>query len=183
VTSEWRYAVFVPLLIVISFFGCEEKIKPSVSNLYYSRNYPTQESWDSKIILTQGGKLAAIINAGHIAVFEDKRETYLDDNIKVEFFNDQAIRTSVLTAKSGKVNDITRDLEASENVVVVSDSDNTTLRSEKLFWSDSKQLIHTTEYVEIDAPNEKIQGVGLESDRGLKRYKVFQVTGRVNNVK
>lgn len=183
ITLQLLFFALCSLLLVIGFSSCEEKVKPSVSNIYYSQNYPTQESWNSKITFTQNGKLAAIIRASHIAVFDERKETYLDGGVNVEFYNEQSVRTSVLTSKRAKVNDITRDLEASENVTVVSDSDKTTLRSEKLFWSNSKQLIHTTEYVEIDAPDEKIQGIGMESDKGLKRYKIFQVTGRVENIK
>jgi LPS export ABC transporter protein LptC len=183
IALQLLFFALCPLLFVMGSSGCEEKIKPSVSNTYYSQNYPTQESWNSKITFTQNGKLAAIIRASHIAVFDEKKETYLDGGVNVEFYNEQSVRTSVLTSKRAKVNDITRDLEASENVIVVSDSDKTTLRSEKLFWLNSKQLIHTMEYVEIDAPNEKIQGIGMESDKGLKRYKIFQVTGRVENIK
>jgi len=183
ITSQLLLPALCALLFILGSSGCEEKIKPSVSNTYFSQNYPTQESWNSKITFTQDGKLAAIIHASHIAVFDERKETYLDDGVRVEFYNEQSVRTSVLTSKRAKVNDITRDLEASENVIVVSDSDKTTLRSQKLFWSDAKQLIHTTEYVEIDAPDEKIQGIGMESDKGLKRYKIFRVTGRVENIK
>jgi LPS export ABC transporter protein LptC len=171
------------MLVALLSFCCEEKIKPSVSKTFYSENYPSQESWNSRIVFSQDGKVGAIITAGHISAFDETKETYLDDGVRVEFFNEQSKRTSVLTSKRARVNDISRDLEADENVIVVSDSDKTTLRSEKLFWSNSRQLIYTHVYVEIDAPNEKIQGIGLESDRGLKHYKVFQVTGRVENVK
>jgi LPS export ABC transporter protein LptC len=171
------------VLIALTFFGCEEKIKPSVSNKNFSQSYPTQESWNSRITFSQDGKLAAIITGGHITVFDEKKETYLDTGVRVEFYNEQSIRTSVLTCNKAKINDLTRDMEAYENVVVVSDSDETTLRSQKLFWLHSKQLIHTTEYVEIDAPHEKIQGMGFESDKGLGRYKIFKVTGRVENIR
>lgn len=178
-----RSTALSALLLALNFFSCEEKVKPSVSNTNFSQNYPTQESWNSRITFSQDGKLAAIITGAHITVFDEKKETYLDGGVRVEFFNEQSVRTSVLTCNKAKINDITRDMEASEKVVVVSDSDKTTLRSEKLFWLHSKQLIHTTEYVEIDAPNEKIQGLGFESDKGLGRYKIFRVTGRVENLR
>jgi LPS export ABC transporter protein LptC len=175
--------VLCTLLFTLSFFSCDEKVKPSVSNTVFSQNYPTQESWNSRITFSQDGKLAAIITGAHITVFDEKKETFLDGGVRVEFYNEQSVRTSVLTCTKAKINDITRDMEASEKVVVVSDSDKTTLKSEKLFWLHSKQLIHTTEYVEIDTPNEKIQGMGFESDKGLRSYKIFKVTGRVENIK
>ncbi|MDI6780158.1 MAG: LPS export ABC transporter periplasmic protein LptC [Bacteroidota bacterium] len=171
------------LLLALSFLSCEEKIKPAVTNTNYGQNVPVQESWNSRITFTQEGRLVAVVKSGHIAVYEDKRETILSEGVRVEFYNDTGERTSVLTSEKGKVFDATRDLEATENVVIVSDSSQTTLRTQKLSWTNSTKKIHSNEYVEIDAPNEKIRGLGFESDQNLQNYKIFRVTGQVKNIK
>ncbi|MBU2472150.1 MAG: LPS export ABC transporter periplasmic protein LptC, partial [Bacteroidetes bacterium] len=171
------------LLLALSFLSCEEKIKPAVTNTNYGQNVPVQESWNSRITFTQEGRLVAVVKSGHIAVYEDKRETILSEGVRVEFYNDTGERTSVLTSEKGKVFDATRDLEATENVVIVSDSSQTTLRTQKLSWTNSTKKIHSNEYVEIDAPNEKIRGLGFESDQNLQNYKIFRVTGQVENIK
>ncbi|TLY33813.1 MAG: LPS export ABC transporter periplasmic protein LptC, partial [Ignavibacteria bacterium] len=83
----------------------------------------------------------------------------------------------VLTAKRGRVNDVTHDFEAHENVVVVSDS-GTTLRTEDLYWSNAAQRVTTPAFVDIVSRTEHIEGTGLESDQGLKHYTIFKVTGQ-----
>ncbi len=171
------------LFVILSFLSCEQKTKPAVTNTSYGQNLPTQESWNSRITLSQDGKLIAIIKSGHIAVYEVRRETILSEGVDVEFYNDSGERTSFLTSKGGKVFDSTRDLEATENVVVVSDSSGTTLRTQKLAWTNTTKKIHSEEYVEIDAPNEKIRGHGFESDQNLQNYRIFRVTGQVENIK
>lgn len=178
--------IYIPLLaglLALSFNSCEQKIKPAVTNTNYGQNLPVHESWNSRITFTQEGRLVAIIKSGHIAVYEYKQETILSEGVRVEFYNDTGERTSVLTSEKGKVFDSTRDLEATENVVVVSDSSGTTLRSQKLSWTNNTKKIHSNEYVEIDAPNEKIRGHGFESDQNLQNYKIFRVTGQVENIK
>lgn len=115
--------------------------------------------------------------AGHIAVFQEQRHTLLGDSIHVDFYNSRGEHTSVLTARRGKVNDETRDLEAYENVVVISDS-GTTLRTDRLFWNNSTQEVHTDSYVDISSPTERIRGQGLVSDQSLRNYRIFRVTGQ-----
>lgn len=165
------------VLSSLVFSGCEEKIKPSVTSTKLIGNPPSQESWNSRITFTQSGKLVAIVTAGHLTVYDDRKQTHLDEKIKVDFFSEEGKQTTVLTAESGIVNDLTRDLEAIGNVVVVSD-EGTTLRTDQLSWTNSTQKIHTDAYVEIDSPKEKIRGHGLESDQHLKNYKILKVTGQ-----
>ncbi len=168
------------LAIVLSpliFSGCEEKIKPSVTSTKFIGNPPSQESWNSRITFTQAGKLVAIVTAGHLKVYDDTKQTHLDEKIKVEFYNESGKQTTILTAEQGIVNDLTRDLEAIGNVIVISE-DGTILRTEHLSWINSTQKIHTDAYVEIDSPKEKIRGHGLRSDQHLKNYEILKVTGQ-----
>jgi len=64
----------------------------------------------------------------------------MDEGLVVDFFNDQDIHTSQLTADSGEVNERLNDLTATGNVVVVSDSGET-LHTEKLLWNNKLQKI------------------------------------------
>jgi LPS export ABC transporter protein LptC len=168
---------FIVCAFVLLSFSCEEKLRPSVTSARMGKNNPSQESWDAKIVFSDSGKISAILHAGHIAIYEDQRITLLDSNIKVDFYDEKARHTSVLTARRGRVNDLTHDFEAYENVVLVSDSGGT-LRTEELFWDNARALIHTDKFVDIVSPTEHIQGVGLESDQNLKNYTIKRVTGQ-----
>jgi LPS export ABC transporter protein LptC len=166
-------AVIVLALVVI---GCEEKIRPAVVPIDQTE-IPSQESWKSTVVFSDSAKLKAILWAGHIAVYAQQRNTLLSDSIHVDFFNEEEQHTSLLTARRGKVNDQTQDLEAYDNVVVTSDS-GTVLKSESLFWNNADRKIHTEAFVDISSPTEHIMGQGMVSDQGLKHYRIFKVTGR-----
>lgn len=171
-----RHRFIIVLAIACTVTGCEEKLKPSITG-NVGRDMPAQESWDATITFTDSGRTMAVLKAGHIAMFEEKKFTLLDSGITVDFFDQDARHTSVLRAQRGKVYDHTRDFEAWDHVTVLSDS-GTMLRTEKLYWTNSTQKVHTPDYVEITSPTEAIYGHGLESDQSLKHYKIMKVTGR-----
>ena len=158
--------------------ACEEKIQPNILTQIDSRTLPQQESWNSTVTLSDSGKVKAVIRAGYIRVFEKPRQTLLSEGVAVDFFGDEGEKTSVLTSKEGKVDDLTNDLEAWGDVVVVSQSDSTTLQTERLFWDNRRQLVHTPEFVRISSPREKIQGTGFEAEQNLRNYRIFRVSGQ-----
>lgn len=171
------------LIVVLSVFcliGCsEEKIKPAIVSSGVGQDPPSQESWNSKIVFTDSGRITGILHAGHISMYEMQKFTLLDSGITVDFYDQQQRHTSVLTARRGRVNDLNHDFEAHENVVVVSDS-GTVLKTEDLYWNNKVQKINTPSFVDITSPTEHIQGHGFESDQTLKHYTIFKVTGQSN---
>ena len=162
---------------VLTFPGCEEKIKPAVLPALDSRTLPSQESWKSDIIISDSGKIKALINAGYLRTYDDKRTTLLTEGVVVYFFDERGQQTSVLTSEEGKVDEYTNNLEAQRNVVVTS-NDQTTLKTQRLFWDNRRALIHTPEFVQIATPKERLQGHGFESEQNLKNYRIFRATGQ-----
>ncbi len=169
-----RLAILV--LIVALFSGCEEKLKPAVVPVP-SNELPSQESWNSTVVFSDSARLKAVLWAGHIAAYPSQQVTELSESLHVDFFDIEERHSSLLTARRGIVHDGTRDLEAYEHVVVTSDS-GTVLKTERLFWNNSTQRIHTDAFVEIISPTEHIMGHGMDSDQGLKNYRIFRVTGQ-----
>ncbi|HVN49056.1 MAG TPA: LPS export ABC transporter periplasmic protein LptC [Bacteroidota bacterium] len=170
--------IFIVFFVVsLPFLGCEEKLKPSVIQTIDSRLLPQQESWNSDIVVSDSGHVHAIIHAGNIRVFENDHRTQLSQGVTVHFFSAEGHETSVLTSAEGSVDETTNNLEADNHVVAVS-TNGSRLVTERLFWDNVRQLIHTPEYVEITTPKEKIHGHGFESDQTLKNYKIFVVTGQ-----
>ncbi|HUI65498.1 MAG TPA: LPS export ABC transporter periplasmic protein LptC [Bacteroidota bacterium] len=164
------------ILALLGLGGCSEKMRPSVVALPES-SLPSQESWRSTVTFSDSSKIKAILWAGHIADYQDQRITLLDDSVHVDFFDELGNHTSLLTARRGKVNDATQDFDAYDNVVVVSDS-GTTLKTDRLFWTNADRKVRTDAYVDITSATEHIMGHGLVSDQSLKNYRIFRVTGQ-----
>lgn len=163
------------LIIFISLFSCsEEKIQPQIEKSVIQGEIPSNESWNSKIIFTDDGKIKAVLYSNHLKMFEIQKTTLLD-GVKINFYNNDQKNTSWLTSLRGKVNDATKDMYAIDNVVAENDS-GTVLKTNELMWRNSDQKIITDKFVTITSPKEVIQGYGLESDQQLKNYKIFNVT-------
>ena len=169
-------AVMFILSIVLIINACsEEKVKPSIDSSIKGAELPSQESWNSTVFFSDSGKTMAVLKAGHLRVYENSKETLLDSNITVNFYNDYEHITTTLTAKRGKVNDATEDLYAYDSVVVVSDS-GTTLKTDELMWRNKDRKIISDKFVTILSPKEKIEGFGFESDQHLRNYVIYNVT-------
>ncbi len=169
-----KYIAFIIIAIVLFQFCSAKRVKPSVVSDFLTQELPSQESWNSVVTFSDSGKTKAILWAGHLRKYDDKRETYLDQNIKVDFFNDDEIKTSTLTSKNGRVDETTNNLFAIDSVVVYSDS--VTIHTEEMMWRNKDRKIVSDKFVTVISPQEKIEGYGFESDQNLKNYVIYNVT-------
>jgi len=164
-----RVAVLAMVLLILS---CAEKVRPPVENALGEEGIPDQESWNSTVVFSDSGLVRAELQAVHIRMYRNRRETLLDSGIVVDFYDRNQEHTSRLTARRGRVDDETRNLEAFENVVFVSD-DGTVVETEYIFWSNEEKMVRGNQFVTITSPTERLQGYGFEADQHLKNYTVF----------
>jgi len=137
---------------------------------------PDQESWNSKIILSEGGIVRCIIEAGHLQQFEAKEMAKIDQGMKVDFFDEQGAHTSRLTAREGVVDQKTKNLRASGDVVIVSD-DGVRLMTEHIQWDNARQKILAPGQVTLTTNEGTETGVGLEADAKFAHWTMREVTG------
>jgi LPS export ABC transporter protein LptC len=152
--------------------ACGGKVKPPVQHLDAAEQTPDQESWNSKVVFSDSGLVRAEMYARHIRMYRDRRETLLDSGIIVDFYDRNEQHTSRLTARRGRVDDDTKNLEAFEDVVFSSDS-GTVVETEYIFWDNALKVVRGDRFVTITSPKERLQGYGFEADQGLKNYTVF----------
>jgi len=170
-----KYIIF-PIIIWLFIYGCtREKIEPTVNVQLTAEEIPDQESWNSTIFFTDSGRTRAILIAGHLRVFSKNKETLLDSNIKIDFYNNEEIHTTTLTSKRGRVDEITNNLYAIDSVVAVNDS-GIVITSDEMMWRNKDRKIVSEKYVTIVSPKEKIEGYGFESDQNLRNYIIYNIT-------
>ena len=163
-------------IFLISLISCTSKdVKPKVESSFIAEELPAQESWNSTVFFTDSGKTAAILYTGHLQLFNIRKETILEDGVKVEFFNSLEVKTTTLTSKRGRVDERTNDLYAIDSVVAVNDS-GIVVRTDELKWRNRDQKIVSDKYVTIDSPDEHIEGYGFESDQHLRNYVIYNIT-------
>lgn len=162
--------------IALLFLACSEsKIKPNIDLTIEEENFPIQESWDSKVVFSEDGIIKGILYTNYLRAYDEPKEKLLD-GVKIEFFNDYGIRTSQLTSKKGKIDDVTQDMYAIDSVVAFNDSANVMLESDELMWRKKDEKIITDKFVRITTPDEIIEGYGFISDQQIKNYVIRNVT-------
>ena len=160
-------------LIIVSCRN--DEIKPDVDLTIEEENIPSQESWNSKIMFSENGKLQGILYSDHMSSFEDPKEKLLD-GVKILFYNKEGEKTSVLTSKHGKIDELTQDMYAIDSVVAISDSSNVILETDELMWRKKDEKIVTDKFVRITSDKEIIEGYGFESDQHITNYIIRNVT-------
>lgn len=168
---------FFLLILSILFlfpFCSSKRVKPSVDGKFSVEELPSQESWNSIVTFSDSGKISAILYAGHLRKYEEKRETYLDQNIKVDFYDQNEVQTTTLTSIKGRVDETTNNLYAIDSVVVSSDS--VTIKTDEMMWRNKDRKIVSDEFVTVISPQEEIQGYGFESDQNLNNYVIYNIT-------
>ncbi|MBI3123718.1 MAG: LPS export ABC transporter periplasmic protein LptC [Ignavibacteriales bacterium] len=167
--------LFAALLIVILFSCSEEKIQPQIAKTKIEGEIPAHESWNSKVMFTDEGRIKAILFSDHLRKFELQKVTLLE-GVKIDFYDKKEQRsTSNLVSVTGKVDDILRDMYATGNVIARNDS-GVVLKTEELKWRNVDQKIVTDKFVSITTKKEIIEGYGLEADQSLNNYVVFHPT-------
>lgn len=172
--SSSAVLIFLPIFIFL-LAGCsEEKVQPSTDPTLNEEVLPSQEGWNSVLNFTENGKLKAVLHYDHMWMFEDKRETLLD-GVKLDFYNEEGVKTTTLTSLKGRVDDNTKNMWAIDSVVAKNDS-GVTLKTQELMWRQKDKKIVSDKFVTIISPKEKIQGYGFESDENLENYVIYKIT-------
>ena len=133
---------------------------------------PSQEMWQSRIIVTQAGHKQAILDYGHMVQYEGDKVSYFDQGVKVDFFNRDGAHASVLTAERGQYHQETEAVVGQGNVVVVSDS-GYVMRTERLNYDATKETIFSDTLVMVVSPeSDTLWSVGFESKADLS-HRIF----------
>ena len=168
------------ILIALIIISCSEsKIVPKISDENIeNEGTPDQISYDIEVLFADSIYKKAKLKAQRARIYKENKETLLDGGVRVEFFSKQSgKRVSTLTSDSVKIDDKTKNMFAGGNVLVVSDSNRTTLKTNILEWNNTTEKLYSNEFVTIKSPYETIRGVGFESDQNLQNYKVYKVSG------
>ncbi len=165
----------LPLIVLLFLYACsEEKIQPQIDKSSIQGEIPSHESWKSKVMFTEKGKIKAVLYSDHLKKYEIQRVTLLE-GVKIDFFDKDQKKTSQLTSVKGKVDDLLHDMYATENVIAQNDS-GVVLKTEELKWRNSDQKIVTDKFVSIKTRKEIIEGYGMEADQDLNNYVIFNPT-------
>ena len=173
-----RHAAFPMILAVVLALaalagGCSQK--RSIGAAGTSGELPDQEVSDFVLTETDQGTPQWTLYAQYAGTYS-ARNTIVARGIRVDFFDDKGTKNSTLTSREGEINQLSRDMTATGNVVI-QNVDGTRMSTEHLKFLNSKQHIVTDDLVRVERSGDVLTGVGFESDPQLRH---FEFRTRVN---
>jgi LPS export ABC transporter protein LptC len=161
-------------LLLIGLAGglgsCQKSGQPEGS--IGTADVPDQEFSDFTTVESDSGLVRWVLKAP-VARMYSARKLMAADDPRIEFFDTQGKRTSVLTAKRGEYNQVTHDLTALGNVVVTSE-EGYILETESLVWVEKVGKMHSEDFVKFIRGRDVLTGYGLVSDPDLKHVEILR---------
>jgi LPS export ABC transporter protein LptC len=167
--------VILTILATLFFGACNSDDKYTQVDRK-ARNIPDQESWETTYEISKNGVPRAIIWAGYTAKFNKLSEIHFSDSVHIDFYDEFGNHDSELFSDSGLVYEKNKNIVASGNVVLISDS-GFVLETEKLHWNNTDQRIYSTIETIIMTDKDTLIGDAFESDPSIKNYQIINPRG------
>ena len=103
----------------------------------------------------------------------EKRNVLEVQLVKVTFYDRTGAVGSVLTAREGRIDNGTRDMEARGDVVVTG-SDGVVLKTNRLTWENKARQIFSDDSVTVIRQQDVLTGVGFRGDPDLGKFEILK---------
>jgi len=141
---------------------------------------PDQEVTDFVLTETDRGQPQWTLYANWAATYQS-RNLVVARTIHVDFFDDKGQRSSTLTADTGDIQQVTRDMTARGHVVLQT-TEGTRMRTEELHFTNQAQRITSDKLVTVERKGNVLDGIGFSSDPELHHYEfVSKVHATITN--
>jgi LPS export ABC transporter protein LptC len=169
----------IHVFLAVALSGCaRKKAEPAgPSHQAAIRELPSQESWNSDLIMTRLGKRQAVIRYGHMTQYDNRKMAYFDEGVHVDFYDTDGKHTSRLNSERGDYNQLTEEVRGIGRVKVVSDT-GITLSTMFMKWDPRIEKIVSDSAVMVT--NQKLDtlyGKGFESASDLSHWVIKRPSG------
>ncbi len=173
--------IVVALFFLLLYTACTNDMS-EVMSLPRNKLSPSQIGDSVTMLYTDSAKLKIMVKANRMLLFDKnvgEPFTVLPKGVFVTFFDEDEKVSATLKAKYGVRYDISRRMEAKNEVEVVN-KNGEKLETEKLVWDEAKKKIHTDAFVKITTASQIIMGNGMESNQDFTKYEIKKVTGQIH---
>lgn len=167
----------VIIFIYIIFCGCSNNIQDI--NLLYQESVDYDFGVDIETNYYLKGALEFKLVAEEMKQFRESGEKNIfPKGIKVIVYNQNSDTTAIMSSEFAIQKKNEQLVEASNNVIL-RNSKNEQLNTEKLFWDGNAKTIYTDDFVTIKTENEIIMGYGFVTDESFSSYSLSDITGTI----
>jgi len=174
------FLLSISISILFFLASCEEKIEVVEEEIDEQEKvaafmFSKVEKWyseDAKLKIKMRAPLELIYQENNVI-----SEIVFPNGIKVSMYDEYGIRTTTLTADSGRHIVRTETFSAIGNVEVVNYKQKQRINTSILNWNKRTKEIYTDKKIKITTPYETLEGIGMTSNEKFSKYKVWKPTG------
>lgn len=172
----------LPAAILLVFLSSCENNEKEVENIV-SKKLGVEEGRTVSITYTIGGRIRTILNAPLMLRVQDT-VPYVEfpNTIKADFYNDESVVESVLTAGYARYRENQGVIFIRDSVQVINILKGDTLLCKEMYWDRHRKgrEFYTDKPVRIRTRTQVIDGVGMESDQDFRNWQILRPTGTVD---
>ncbi len=168
-------AVLVTAGFLFSCVNDLERIREIVS----IENAPDESSASLHVVYTDSGYAKIELFATLAETYREQQKTKLKDGLQVNFFDENGIITSVLTAQYGEIDDNTGNMFVRDSVRLENKEKDKVLETEELFWNASGDSIYTDKPVEILSKDFIIYGIGARTTQTFDTAYIYKPKAKI----
>ena len=158
------------------FYGCSNSIQDI--KLLYKESVDYDFGLDIETNYYLKGQLEFKLLAEEMKQFRGAGENIFPKGIKVIVYNQNSDTTAIMSSEFAIQKKNEQLVEAFNNVILLN-SKNEQLNTEKLFWDGNAKTIYTDSFVTIKTENEIIMGYGFVTDESFSSYSLSDITGTI----
>ncbi len=168
------------LFLLIAMAGCHKDEPPPVVEDDF-KDAPEQIIENMEVTFTEQGRRTGVLRADSMAVYQQGK-VKKGRKIQVDFYDQEGLHTSTLTALEGIYDSKAEEVEARGNVVVISDA-GVRLETQSLRWRKQTNRIGTDAFVKIIRGKNTVSGYGLDTDPQLEDAHIQRnLQGRIEDI-
>lgn len=171
-----RWLGVIGIAVLLSAYACTNDLD-KIKKITYDPKSPNEVSTNLNIYFADSGYAKLNIFAVHAETYSKPNVTKLKDSLKVDFYDDNGVVTSTLTAKYGEVNNDTGQMFVRDSVRLLNHADQRLLKTTILYWNQSDSTIYTNENVQLDSPKGRAYGTSLKAKQDFTSYKITDPRG------
>jgi LPS export ABC transporter protein LptC len=178
--AHWQKAGVACCLCLLPFtFSCTNSMK-EINELTGKAKVGEDYGEDVTILYSIGGKVKARLFTHTFLRAEASNPPYTEmkNGLKVEFYDDNAIVKSTLTARYGRWYERESNVLLRDSVHIINDKGDQLFTTE-LVWNQKLQKFFTEKPVRILTPTRTIYGSGMEANQDFSDYQITNPTGSI----
>ncbi|MFA9389771.1 MAG: LPS export ABC transporter periplasmic protein LptC [Prolixibacteraceae bacterium] len=171
-------SIAILIWVAVLFSSCSNNNVSKITSFSHPPGSPNIIADTIEVLSSDSAIIRTRLNAIKLVIYDNIDDPYTEfpDGFHFVQYNTNGEIESSIEASYGKHYDKKNQWEARQNVLAVTETGDT-LKTELLFYDETKDLIYSDQFVKFIQNDRTITGTGFESDLQMKKWFIKKIKG------